>query len=109
MSEASDAPANQELIAKLHSETALIGWHELQRFFAQGRVLLLSPGLDLVQTAAAMAGDDVASLQVMLDNSDLSPPSPEQARIWYSGQVQLWSVVVAPYVLVQETEQESQP
>ena len=36
-------PADQELITRLNSETAKIGWHELQKHYAAGNVVAVSP------------------------------------------------------------------
>lgn len=90
------------LLEKLHSETARIHWHELQRFFAQGSVLLVSDKLDLVRVAVCFAEDDSEALKSYLDNGQVSPPTDQHAKDWYDDDVELWSVVVAPFVLVQE-------
>ena len=90
------------LVEKLHSETARIRWHELQRFFAQGSVLLVSDKLDLVRVAVYFAQDDSEALKPYLDTGQVAPPADKQAKEWYDNDVELWSVVVAPFVLVQE-------
>jgi hypothetical protein len=92
------------LIEKLHSETAKIEWSELQKFFAQGSVLLVSAELDLVTTAALFAQDKAAELELLLANNKVAAPSNNQARAWFDQGAQLWSVVVAPFVLVQQPE-----
>lgn len=95
---------NEELslVQRLHSETALISWHELQRFFAQGVVLHVSEALNLVETAVLLAEDQVDKISELLDIGTVSHPSNDQARAWYEADATLWSVVVAPYILVQE-------
>lgn len=90
------------LLAKLHSETAKIRWHELQRFFAQGSVMLVNDGVDMIELAAMMAQDDADALQLLIDAGKVSPPTNDQARAWHALDRELWSVVVAPFVLVQE-------
>jgi hypothetical protein len=57
---------------RIIGETAQIPWLELQRFFAAGKVIWIATELDLVDVA--WVGDDEL----------------------------LWSVVVKPWVLVQE-------
>lgn len=90
------------VIQKLHSETAQIKWSELQRFFAQGSVLLVATELDLVATAVLFAEDEAELLEPLLRLSQVVAPSSEQAKQWFIDDALLWSVVVAPFVLVQE-------
>ena len=89
---------------RLLSETARIAWKELQRFFAQGVVLNVDPELDLVEVACYVAEDDAQKLSELVKDELVVHPSNVQARNWYQQDAQLWSVVVAPYVLVQEKE-----
>ena len=101
-----DTPLNLSeelsLKQKLHSETALIAWHELQRFFAQGVVIVISDSLNLVETAALFADDKADDISSLLNADAIAYPSNGQAQKWYDSDAVLWSVVVAPYVLVQE-------
>lgn len=87
---------------KLHSETARIAWSELQRFFAQGSVLWLSDDYDLIEVAVHFAEDNADTLQALMSAGGLAAPTNDQARKWYDDKAELWSVVVAPFVLVQE-------
>lgn len=90
------------LFAKLNLETALIQWESLQRFFAQGKVMLVAPGLDLVTVAHAIASDEAGRIGEWLENKSIGPVSDEQARLWIENDTQVWALVVAPWVLVQE-------
>lgn len=90
---------------KLHSETARIAWTELQRFFAQGSVMWLSDDYDLIEVAVNFAEDNAEQLREIIDAGHLAAPSNAQARDWYQRDAELWSVVVAPFVLVQERAQ----
>ncbi len=87
---------------KLHSETAQISWLELQRFFAQGLVLNVEGSLDLVEVAMMFAQDQSNELAPFIESSKVVAPSNDQARDWFEKEVLLWSVVVAPFVLVQQ-------
>jgi hypothetical protein len=92
----------QNIIEKLHSETALMHWIDLQKFFAQGRVLFLDKSLDLVATAVLFANDMVNQLESHIKSELIMPPTNDHARTWYAENTELWTVVVAPYILVQE-------
>ena len=61
----------QSTLEKLHSETALIPWKDLQRFYAQGNVLCISESLDLVQIAVWFAEDEVIKLASHIDSKAL--------------------------------------
>ena len=90
------------LIEKLHGETARICWLELQRFFAQGAVMQVADTLDLVKVAAWFAEDNHQELEIHFKSGAIAAPSDAQARTWYTQKAELWGVVVAPFVLVQE-------
>ncbi len=93
---------DQALIrAKINTETAMIQWRELQRFFAAGKVLVIDQALDLVDTAFALQQDDVGQIQSWTEQSLLQHASDEQARNWHENDRSLWAVVVKPWVLVQ--------
>jgi len=90
------------MLEKLYSETARISWSELQRFFAQGVVINVSPELDLLETALLFAQDQAQDLEVLMGKGVVCAPSNDQAREWFQRDAVLWSVVVAPFVLVQD-------
>ncbi|MAT50425.1 MAG: hypothetical protein CMK32_04485 [Porticoccaceae bacterium] len=90
------------LKAKLASETARICWRELQRFFAAGSVIAVAADLDLVDVAWRLAQDDAALLKDWLERGAVQPVSDQQALAWYEADAELWSVVVNPWVLVQQ-------
>jgi len=97
-----DVQPEMTLLEKLHSETAQISWLELQRFFAQGLVMNVEPSLDLVEVAILFAEDDSSKLEGLLQSNRIGAPNNDQARDWFNREALLWSVVVAPFVLVQE-------
>jgi hypothetical protein len=88
--------------AKLNNETALMPWHELQRFFAQGVVMNIAPHLDLLEVASKMSVDDVNAVRAWFDAGELAHVTDELANRWFSSNTELWTVVVKPYILVQE-------
>lgn len=88
--------------AKLNGETALMAWTELARFFAQGAVMSVHPSLDLIDVAARMSLDDIASIRLWHETGALGFVSDAQATRWAGENLELWTVVVKPYILVQE-------
>ena len=86
---------------KLLTETAKISWHELQRFFAAGSVLWVADQLDLLDVATYITEDQAATLKPLLANASVAPPSDAQALVWFETEAEFWSVVVAPFVVIQ--------
>jgi hypothetical protein len=94
----------EERRAKLNLETARIAWHELQRFFAAGRVVEVAPALNLLDVAGALVDDDTAQFQQWLETEQVSTVSDARAVDWFEEGAMLWAVVVNPWVLVQEPD-----
>jgi hypothetical protein len=90
------------LRAKLNGETAKVSWAEMQRHHARGVVVSVAGELDLLDVAVAMAQDDGTAIGRWMQADQLGKVSDEQARDWLMRDPALWSVVVAPWVLVQE-------
>ncbi|WP_423709682.1 DUF2288 domain-containing protein [Undibacterium sp. WLX3042] len=93
--------ANDLLRTKINQETARFPWSELLKHFASGNVLAIAPDLDLVEVAVHMANDNAAEIQTLLSAGRLYKVSDEQARAWLENDLQLWTVVVKPWILVQ--------
>lgn len=83
-------------------ETSRIHWKELQRFFACGAAVLVSPALDLVEVALQMHSDNKAQFEAWLSARSVGKVSDEQAVAWLAADAEVWAVVVSPWVLVQE-------
>jgi hypothetical protein len=91
----------EQLSARLNTETARIEWKELERHFARGVLLTVSPKLDLVEVGAHMIHDDKHIIDAWLESGELGKTSDEDAIGWSESEPSLWAVVVAPWVLVQ--------
>jgi hypothetical protein len=88
----------------LHAQTARVQWQELERHFARGVVIRVDSDLDLVRVATCLANDDRASTEVWLAAGQIAPLDTATAKRWASGAAQLWAVVLAPWVVVQERQ-----
>ena len=91
----------EQLSARLNTETARIEWKELERLFARGILLTVSPELDLVEVGAHMIHDDRHIIDAWLESGELGKTSDDDALRWSGGGHELWAVVIAPWVLVQ--------
>ncbi|CAG9264374.1 DUF2288 domain-containing protein [Paraburkholderia unamae] len=90
------------LYAKLLGETAKIDWQDLERFFAQGKLLRVARDLDLVSVAEAIANDDGTAVTQWLSAGLVERMQAETAADFAARKPELWAVVVSPWVCVQE-------
>ncbi|WP_417660136.1 DUF2288 domain-containing protein [Pseudomonas sp.] len=90
------------LYAKLLGQTAPIDWQELQPHFAKGALLWVEPIQDLIEVAQAVVENDTAKVSGWLSAGLVTKMTDEQAESVLTRDPQLWAVVVAPWVLVQE-------
>lgn len=88
--------------AKINLETAKIAWKGLERFFAAGSVIYVSPELELVDVAYALSCDDTEHFKTWMQNGKVEHVTDQQAITWHEADATLWSVVIKPWVLVQE-------
>jgi len=86
----------------LHTETAVIDWKDLERFFAKGHLIRVANDLDLVDAALEVSNDNKAVVEQWLVENRLAGVSNEEAMLWSEGKSELWSVVVLPWILVQQ-------
>jgi hypothetical protein len=88
---------------RLNLETARITWPELERYFAGGKVIHVAAILDLVEVATTLAEDHTHKLQQWIQTQQVGQLRDETAIDWANRHPNnLWAVVVAPWVLVQE-------
>ena len=95
---------DEELRAHLHGETSKLPWSELEKHFARGVVFKVEKGLDILDVAIVIARDDKDSLKTWIDDQKVMAVETDDAKKWHESSASLWSVVVAPFILVQETE-----
>jgi hypothetical protein len=91
-----------ELEQRLNMETGRIAWQALQPFFAKGQVIRVAPELDLLGVARAFVEDASAEVKTWMNQDQVAEVSAEEAGDWYQRDAEMWAVVVAPWVLVQE-------
>ena len=87
--------------ARILGETAQIAWAELQRWFANGTAIYVSPDLDLVETAYQLSCDNTEKFRSWMTSGQIDKVSDEQALAWLDSDALMWAVVVKPWVLVQ--------
>ena len=94
--------AEAVLRAKINSETGCVRWPLLERHYARGVLVSVAADLDLVTVAVAMATDDQQRFNDWLAAGKVHHATPQDAMDWHGRDAELWAVVAAPWVLVQE-------
>lgn len=97
--------AIQELETRLNMETGRIRWSELQPFFAKGQIIRVAPELDLIRVASAFVEDQAEQVGAWRGQGQVAEVDADHARRWYERDAEMWAVVVAPWVLVQEVRE----
>ncbi len=90
------------LRAKLFGETASIRWWDLQRFFAQGKVVRVAADLHLIEVGLALSRDQTDVFRDWLAKGQVALVTDQQARAWFATDARLWALVIKPWILVQE-------
>ncbi len=93
--------ADITLKQKLNFETARISWKEIETFFAKGVLLQIEAGEDLVNTADLIASNNVKEIENLILNKKIAFATPEWVKKNCLPNTELWTVVVAPYVVCQ--------
>jgi len=65
-------------------------------------VVRVAPGLDLLEVATELAEDNRERFERWMSEDKVGDIAPELAQAWYDRNAELWAVVVAPWVLVQD-------
>ncbi len=93
---------NLELGQKLNLETGQLSWSELQTYFARGIVIVVKKEHDLIEIARLLHDDNKTFIESLIENGDLLRANDDHARDWLAREPAFWSVVIAPWLLVQE-------
>jgi hypothetical protein len=87
--------------ALLNTETARIPWRDLQRYFAGGSAIYVSPALDLLEAGAEVMADNKVRVEQWMTSKLMHPVTDSQALAWLDADITMWAVVLSPWVLVQ--------
>lgn len=78
-------------------------WNWLQPHAERDVVLVVDPGLDLLDVGVAIASDNTTSVHQWITQKLLCKPSGAQLSDWNTDQAKRFhALIVRPYVLIQE-------
>lgn len=99
-----EQPADREALLRQEyvGQTARINWHDLQTHFASGSVVRVEADMDLVEVAVQLGLDNTSQFEQWIADGEVGPVTDQLARQWFDANQELWAVVAAPWVLVQQ-------
>lgn len=91
-----------ELRTQLRNEVHRVDWKPLGPHAKRGGLVIVDPGLDLVEVAVAVARDDGERVQGWMEARQLLKPTADQIESWQTEAEERFTVVIVqPYVLAQ--------
>jgi hypothetical protein len=78
-------------------------WVLLAKHAERDALILLAPGIGLLEAGMKIAQDDTAVVSGWIQSGKISKPTKEQMAAWNADPTRkFFSIVVQPYVLIQE-------
>ena len=87
----------------LNAQTGKLTWPELTRYFARGVVVCVDPSEDLLEVAVSIVADALTTIEQLHQGGRMHRATDQDAVRWQRSNPVFWAVVVAPWVLVQES------
>ena len=92
-------PTREELA--LAVDEAEWGW--LRSHLERGGLIVVAQELEIVEAGLKIAADEAAAIGAWISGGELARPSAAQIAAWdASGRARFLSLIVSPYVLIQE-------
>ena len=86
----------------LNAQTGKAQWYELEKHFARGVLLWVDRSLDLIEVAGRLVQDHSETVNELRQAGLLCRVRDDDALRWQKADTVFWTVVVAPWVLIQE-------
>ena len=92
----------KDLRAELANMMGPVQWEWLKPHLQRDAVVVVNPQLDLADVGVAIATDNTQAVQRWITEQLILKPNAEQLAVWSSDNQRFTSLIVQPYVLVQE-------
>lgn len=93
---------SEELHAELKGMMGPVRWDWLKPHVQRDAVVVVNPNLDLATVGVAIANDNTQAVTRWINEQLILKPNSEQLALWSSENKRLTSLIVQPYVLVQD-------
>lgn len=94
---------NADLRAELTNMTGPVEWEFLKPHVQRDAVVVVNPQLALEEVGVAIATDNTQAVERWINEQLILKPNPEQLVTWSNDNKSLLSLIVQPYVLVQDS------
>jgi hypothetical protein len=93
----------EALRIKLAERVGPVFFSDLKAHLERDAVIVIAPGVELLEVAVAVANDDAEHVQKWIGNGTMRKPSLAERANWPSDEGRKWlAVIVQPFVLVQD-------
>lgn len=92
-----------DLHAELKSMVGPVQWEWLKPHVQRDAVVVVNPNLDLAAVGVAIATDNTQAVEHWITEQLIGKPNAEQLVTWSNHNQRFASLIVQPYVLVQDT------
>ena len=89
---------------KINAETGRLPWQALEKFFANGSLVIVASGADLVDVAYEFSQDNAEKTAQWLTDGTVGKVTDDQAIAFQQANNEFWVVVARPWVLIQLLE-----
>ncbi|PZO22069.1 MAG: DUF2288 domain-containing protein [Leptolyngbya foveolarum] len=93
----------EDLRAELEKMVGPVQWEVLKPHAGRDAVVVVNAQLDLVEVAEAIASDSTQAVSRWINEQLIVKPTAEQLADWNRENKQFMSLIVQPYVLVQDS------
>ncbi len=100
---------SEDLYRELKSMMGPTRWERLKPHAQRDAVVVVNAQLDLAEVGVAIASNNTRSVERWITEQLIAKPSAEQLAIWNGENTQFTSLIVQPYVLIQEIAVSVQP
>jgi hypothetical protein len=93
---------------QLTQDLANVHWSDIAPHSKRDAVIVVHPALDMVEVGVAIAQDQVAQVQVWVEEQLVQKPTAAQLSDWNANPAQEFNtLIVQPYVLIRPLASES--
>ena len=92
-----------EQVESFKRDLAEVYWRELKIHLQRDAIITVSPVLDIIDVAVAIADDDKGAVEGWIANNQLGKPTGDQLKNWEEHQDKSFKMlIVQPFILIQD-------